>query len=334
MPNAVTPRERRSDTKRSPLSGFSDARLVPSSMAEIIAGHDRPRGVAVVPPDYDRRVSRAAAIILAGGRSSRMGASKATLDWHGSTLVRRVSGIAARSVDGPVIVVRAPAQALPELGAGVEVAADAREGRGPMQGLAAGLAAVGDRASVAYVASTDVPLLHPAFVRRVVEALTDGFDVALPESDDHRQPLAAAYRPSLLPLVEELIAADFRGTAPLFARCRVRHLDERALLRDAVLARCDPELASLTNLNTPADYERARALPAPEIRVDRGGALGPAPQSAWPTVRAWTLGELAAAVGAALGERVAVTLNGSRVRPDGELALVRGDTVVFRSGAS
>ena len=47
---------------------------------------------------------------------------------------------------------------------------DAREGRGPLQGLAAGLAAVGDRAVAAYVSSTDVPLLHPRFIRRVLAA--------------------------------------------------------------------------------------------------------------------------------------------------------------------
>src|SRR3984957_1365506 len=99
-------------------------------------------------------IPRAAAIILAGGRSSRMGSPKAGLDWHGSTLVRRVSGIAARSVDGPVVVVRAPGQQLPDLGPGVEVATDAREGRGPMQGIAAGLAVIADRAPVAYISST------------------------------------------------------------------------------------------------------------------------------------------------------------------------------------
>jgi hypothetical protein len=106
-------------------------------------------------------VFEAGAIILAGGRSSRMGSPKAALDWHGSTLLRRVTGLVQRTVDGPVVVVRAPAQELPELPPSIQVATDAREGRGPLQGLAAGLAAIGDRAAIAYVSSTDVPLLHP-----------------------------------------------------------------------------------------------------------------------------------------------------------------------------
>ena len=46
------------------------------------------------------------AMVLAGGRSTRMGAPKALLDWHGGTLVRRVSGILQRVAD-PVVVVHA-----------------------------------------------------------------------------------------------------------------------------------------------------------------------------------------------------------------------------------
>src|SRR5918992_751422 len=94
-----------------------------------------------------------AGIVLAGGRSTRMGTSKAALEWHGSTLLRRVTGIVARAVEGPVVVVRAPGQELPLLPDAVELAEDEREGRGPLQGLAAGLAAVAERAEAAYVSS-------------------------------------------------------------------------------------------------------------------------------------------------------------------------------------
>ncbi|MGH2712798.1 MAG: NTP transferase domain-containing protein, partial [Thermoleophilaceae bacterium] len=65
-----------------------------------------------------------------------MGRPKAVLEWHGTTLLQRVVGIVGRVVDGPVVVVRAPGQELPSLPAGVVVATDAREGRGPLQGLA------------------------------------------------------------------------------------------------------------------------------------------------------------------------------------------------------
>lgn len=271
----------------------------------------------------------AAGIVLAGGRSSRMGSAKAALEWDGSTLLRRVTGIVARAVDGPVIVVRAPGQQLPTLAPGVEVVEDAAEGRGPLQGLAGGLRAVGDRASVAYLSSTDVPLLHPAFVRRVVGALGENEDVVLPEIVGHRQPLAAAYRTSLLSIVDELIAADRLRPAFVFDRCRVLGLDEQTLLEDPVLARLDPRLSSVRNLNEPADYLEARALPAPEVEVERFGALAPKHKPRRERVRAYTLGAAAVAVGLALDEHVVAVLNGDQIIRDSQLPLSAGDAIAF-----
>jgi molybdopterin-guanine dinucleotide biosynthesis protein A len=271
----------------------------------------------------------AAAIVLAGGRSSRMGSPKAALDWHGSTLLRRVTGILSRSLPGPVVVVRAPAQALPALDPAVEVVADEREGRGPLQGLAAGLAAIGDRAPAAYVSSTDVPLLHPAFVQHVARALDDEADVVLPEIGGYRQPLAAVYRTSLLGIVEELIAADRMRPAFLFERCRVVHLSDQAMLRDPLLARLDPRLDSVRNLNEPADYERAHALAPPEIEVERFGPLAPQVRPRRQTVRAWTLGGAADAVALTLNEHIVAGLNGDQISRDTQLPLVAGDTVAF-----
>ena len=136
--------------------------------------------------------SEAAGVVLAGGRSSRMGTPKAALEWHGSTLLRRTLGVLARVVDGPVLVVRAAGQALPALPARVEVVEDPAEGLGPLQGIAAGLAALAGQAEAAFVASTDLPFLHPEFVRRVLGALGPDVDVALPQARGYPQPLAAA----------------------------------------------------------------------------------------------------------------------------------------------
>jgi molybdenum cofactor guanylyltransferase len=127
-------------------------------------GHTVPATIAVV---------TAAGVVLAGGRSSRMGEPKAALEWHGSTLLHRAAAILCRALDGPVVVVAAPGQELPGLPDGVAVVEDPVEGRGPVQGLAAGLAEVAGRADAAFVCSTDMPFLHPAFVRRVLRSLTD-----------------------------------------------------------------------------------------------------------------------------------------------------------------
>jgi molybdenum cofactor guanylyltransferase len=273
----------------------------------------------------------AAGIVLAGGRSSRMGSPKAALEWHGSTLLRRVVGIVARGVDGPVVVVRAPGQELPALPEGVRVVEDAREGRGPLQGLAAGLAAVRDAAPVAYASSTDVPLLHPRFVRRVVAAVGEDVDVALPHVGGFPQPLAAAYRTALAETVERLIAEDRMRPAFLFEAVRVRRLDQAALLEDPALAALDPALDSVLNLNEPADYESARGRPAPEVTVQRFGALRRLGNGARDpaVIRAATLGEAAAASGLTLDEHIVAALNGDQITRDPEAPLASGDTVAF-----
>src|SRR3954462_4758085 len=273
----------------------------------------------------------AAGIVLAGGRSSRMGTPKAALEWHGSTLLRRVTGLLQRSVDGPGVGGRAAGERLPALPDGVEAVEDAREGRGPLQGLAAGLAAVGDRAVAAYVTSTHVPLLHPRFPRRVRAAFDDDVDVVLPHARGFRHPLAAAYRVTLVDAVERLIAEDRMRPAFLFDEGRMRQLDDGALLADPALAALDPDLDSVLNLNEPADYEAARRRPAPAVTVRRFGALSRiAPGGAEPAVvQAATLGEAAAGAGVALGEHVVAALNGDHITRDPEVPLAAGDSVAF-----
>jgi molybdopterin-guanine dinucleotide biosynthesis protein A len=276
-------------------------------------------------------MSGTAGIVLAGGRSSRMGTAKAALEWHGSTLVRRTAGILARVTDGPVVVVRAPGQDLPALPPGIEVADDPREGLGPVQGLAAGLAALAGRAEVAFVSSTDMPFLHPAFVRRVLRApQRDGVDVGLPVARGYPQPLAAAYRVALAPVAERLVAEERLRPAFLFEQCAVERLDEATLRDDPVLAALDPGLDSVVNVNEPADYQRARARPAPEVTIQRFGPLANGHRGPQPVLAA-TVAEAAGAAGLTLDGHVVAALNGDQITRDGETPLAAGDTVFFLS---
>ena len=267
-----------------------------------------------------------AGVVLVGGRSSRMGTAKAALEWHGSTLLRRTVGIVARATSGPVVVVRAAGQDLPELPEGTVVADDPREGKGPVQGIAAGLAALSGRAEVAFVSSTDMPFLHPAFIRRVLDvaAQSTGTDVVLPVARGYKQPLAAAYRVSLAETAERLVIQDRLRPAFLFGECRVETLDEAALKRDPVLAALDPDLDSVLNVNTPADYAAARARPAPEVTVQLFGS-GPR------VVRAATVGGAADALDIVFDRQVTAVLNGDQISRDRATPLAAGDTVLFLS---
>lgn len=236
-----------------------------------------------------------------------MGRPKAALAWHGSTLLYRTTALLARTVDGPVVVVAAAGQALPALPHGVEVVADPVEGRGPLQGIGTGLAAVADRATAAFVCSTDLPFLHPAFIAAVLRALdAPGVEIALPHAGGYRQPLAAAYRTALAPLVAALLAQGRFRPGMLFERCALAQLDDADLLADVDVARLDPHLDSVVNVNTPDHYAAAHAREPAEVLVDGR------------RVRAATLGAVSS---------TSVVLNGVRVAADPLLPLVAGDTV-------
>jgi len=266
-----------------------------------------------------------------------MGTPKAALEWHGSTLLRRTVGIAGRATGGPVVVVRASGQELPPLPQPAILVEDPRDGKGPVQGIAAGLAALRGHAETAFITSTDLPFLHPAFIRRVLRELEgpDAADVALPVARGYPQPLAAGYRVALAEVAERLVKEDRLRPAFLFEECAVTRLDDDALRADPVLAALDPELDSVLNVNTPDDYQAARQRPAPEVTVQLFGALvrngrpgGPRP------VRAATVEEAADAVELPFDRHVTAALNGDQITGDGTTPLAAGDTVFFLSADS
>src|SRR5580692_4181432 len=279
-------------------------------------------------------VAVSAGVVLAGGRSSRMGTAKAALEWHGSVLLYRTVGIVARATGGPVVVVRASGQELPDLPKGTQVIDDPRQGKGPVQGIAAGLAALEGQAEVAFISSTDMPFLHPAFIRRVLRAVEEdaGTDVALPVARGYPQPLAAAYRVSLAATAERLVKEDRLRPAFLFSECATARLDDAALKADPLIGALDPRLDSVVAVNTQEEYLQARARPAPEVTVQLFGALARGGRAQGPqSARAATVDAAASAVRLAFDRHVTTALNGDQITRDGATPLAAGDTVYFMS---
>ena len=201
-----------------------------------------------------------------------------------------------------------------------------------MRGIATGLAAVADLAPAAFVCSTDMPFLHPAFINRVLhEFAVADTDVVVPTVRGFRQPLAAVYRTGLAGLIANLALGGELRLGMLFEHCRLQRMGDDELLADAVLARFDADLDSVMNLNTPDEYESARARPAAEVTVQCFGALASAGHRGARIVRAATLGEAAEAVDVPLDEHVMAALNGDLMTRDPHLPLVAGDTVALSS---
>ena len=188
-------------------------------------------------------------VILCGGQSRRMGRAKACLPFGAETMLARVARLVGE-VCQPMVVVAAPGQELPPLPTTIEVVRDEEKGRGPLQGMAAGLAALAGQADAAYVSSCDVPLLQPAFIRRLIELLGDSA-ICVPRVWEHHHPLAAVYRLEVLAAVRKLLAEDRLRPFFLFEETTTR------VATAAELVDVDPDLRSLRKLNCPQEYEAA-----------------------------------------------------------------------------
>ncbi|MBV9504601.1 MAG: molybdenum cofactor guanylyltransferase [Acidobacteriia bacterium] len=192
-----------------------------------------------------------AGIVLCGGKSTRMGTSKATLPFGTETMLQRVVRLLG-AVVSPIVVVAAQDQVLPELPADIILTRDERESRGPLEGLRAGLKALPAYVEAAYVTSCDVPLLVTGFVEKMI-ALLALHDIAVMEIDGFTHPLSAVYTRGVLPKVEALLAADKLRPAFLFDAVNTRRVWPEEIRS------VDPELWTLRNLNTREDYLAALA---------------------------------------------------------------------------
>ena len=193
------------------------------------------------------------AIVLAGGRSSRMGADKAALRLGGVTMVERMVAELARGFGEVVIVTGAravvPASVL--AARSVRLLHDPVPFEGPVKALRLGLAAI--RAEVGFACACDLPFVN---VRLAAElcAMAARHDAAIAKVAGRLQVLHAAYRKSCLPAIDAMIGREERRLQDL-----VPVLDARIVGEDEIRP-YDPELLSFFNLNTPEDYAQARKL--------------------------------------------------------------------------
>ncbi len=193
-------------------------------------------------------------LILAGGRSVRMGRDKAWLEIDGMPLVERVArrllplaGEIVFSANDPApfgeLVARLPIPA--------QVVGDIFPDAGPLAGLHAGLSAA--RYDAALAVATDMPFVNHVVVREMMglceeadavvpRLAADGFDEPQPE------PLHAVYRKRCLPAIEAALRANRRRVVSFLASVNVCYVDE------PFLRALDPELKSFRNVNTPDEW--------------------------------------------------------------------------------
>lgn len=199
-------------------------------------------------------------IILAGGRSSRMGRDKAALPWRGATLLTDLL-LRSQAVAFDEIVVSAnrppDLSALPpELAARIRVVADDCQDCGPLGGMEAAFRAC--TCSYCLVLSVDLPFYDFSPVKQILPKLAQmpPVDLFLPMSESRPQPLAAIYRrePSL-EAAQTALAAGKRRVLSIADKLAVRFLDDAGA----------PILYE--NVNTPSAYKAALAIDANRRRA-------------------------------------------------------------------
>ncbi len=184
-------------------------------------------------------------VVLAGGKSTRMGANKAALRLGGRPLIDGVVEV-LRSLFPEVLII-ANAPGLYDY-LGLPVYPDRIPDKGSLGGLYTGLTYASHPA--AFFAACDMPFLNAALIASLRDA-APGYDAVVPRTPEGLQPLHAVYGKACLPVMEALIAAGRLKIDRLFPRVRTRVVEE------ADLRRLDPDLDSFLNCNTPAEFAAA-----------------------------------------------------------------------------
>jgi molybdopterin-guanine dinucleotide biosynthesis protein A len=190
-------------------------------------------------------MSNATAIVLAGGRSSRMGSPKALLLFDNEPIIVHVVA-ALRRLFAEVVVVAAPGQDLPSMP--VTLIRDDVAYQGPVGGIYYGLRA--GAGEVSFVTACDSAFLNPRLISHLLSQIS-AHDVVVPHWQGRFQPLHAVYRRRVVPLLEQQLARGELRPIYLFDNVRTRRVDEEEIRL------FDPDGLSFFNMNTPEDYSEA-----------------------------------------------------------------------------
>ena len=210
------------------------------------------------------------AVVLAGGKSQRLGMDKSLLRFEGEWLLQRIlSQLATLSSD--VLVVADDGDKLASLK--VPIVPDARPSLGPLGGIYSGLQSM--RCERGLFVACDMPLLNLRLLQYMIQ-LSPAFDVVIPRVGNETEPLHAIYSKVCLPPIADLLERGHRRVIRFFDRVHVRYIDPEEI------GTFDPEHLSFFNINTPADLQRAQELIHRAPRTELPDPSVPTPTSAGP----------------------------------------------------
>ncbi|MFQ6122072.1 MAG: molybdenum cofactor guanylyltransferase [Dehalococcoidales bacterium] len=191
-------------------------------------------------------------IILAGGKSLRLGRDKAVEIVGKRSLLQQVLSCVSWLVSD-IIIVTVKERAVPQFidYPSLRVVTDIYPGKGPLGGIYTGL--VISTSFYNLVVASDMPFLNQALLRYMIQ-LSPNFDIVLPRVGNLVEPLHAVYAKSCLASIEQMLKQGKLSIRQLFSLVRVRYVEA------AEIERFDPKHLSFFNINTKADLEKAREL--------------------------------------------------------------------------
>ncbi len=198
------------------------------------------------------QVHEAGAIVLAGGRSSRLRQNKCWLSLAEERVLEKIIRI-LNQLAGEVILVLSPGQTSPisNYRFRIREAVDAYPDRGPLVGLYSGLRLSKYPHSLAV--ACDMPFLNPRLLRYMLTLCSD-FDVVIPRVEGKVEPLHAVYSKDCLPIMQEMLARGDSKISNLLDQVKVRYVEGKEL------GALDPEHLSFFNINSPEDLALAEDI--------------------------------------------------------------------------
>ena len=192
-------------------------------------------------------------LVLAGGRSARMGRDKAALATAGRTQLERAMALLAPQVERAFVSVRADQRSDP-LRAGFSQIVDRHENLGPIAGILAAQAQHPQHAWL--VLACDLPLLDAATLSALLRSRAPSREATAYRSsrDGLPEPLCAVYEPSSHARLAAYVAGGRDCPRKFLLGADVELLDE-------------PNPRALDNANTPEEYAGAVAALDPVARA-------------------------------------------------------------------
>jgi len=197
-----------------------------------------------------RQSSPISAAVLAGGRATRLGRDKVTIELGGETLIQRAVRLVSALSDDVIVVGRTDQQSqLAQLIHGARILSDAEPFVGVLAGIASGLVAA--RHDWCLVVACDMPFVSLDLVRYMM-SLKEGYDVVVPRLEEGLEPLLSLYHKNCLPALLCALKLGARRVVSFYAPQRVRYVEA------AEVHRIDPMGRSFHNINVPEDLVRAQ----------------------------------------------------------------------------